>query len=530
MTRSLSRRYLLFTVFVSGWVVLTVEIAAARLLGAFFGTGNLVWATIIGLILVYLTVGYYLGGALADRWPCPRVWFSILAWAGLGVALLPLVSRPVLVPIADAFETLKGGLLLGAFLAVVVLFAVPVTLLGVITPFALRLDLRHPNEAGRVGGRLYAISTLGSLLGTFAPVLVWIPWLGTRRTLVLHGAVLVLVALEGLRRTEGLRAALRLAWMLLPLAGLWLWAARAPLKPLPGLLYETESTYNYIYVVQRDELRMLYLNEGLGVHSVYHPRQMAFQGTWMHFLPSPFLNPPPFGPANVRRMAIIGLAGGTVAHQAAASFPGVEIHGFEIDPAIVEVARRYFALDDIPNLKVWTVDGRVGIRRQSGPYDLIVVDAYRPPDIPWHLTTVEFFTLLYQRLSPQGAISVNVGRTPTDRRLVDALAATLRQVFPVVYGVDIPNTLNTVLYAAKHPQAHPRYLAEHATRLAASGASPLLVAAVTSAAQHPSPPFGQGWVLTDDRAAIEYLTNLLVVRYAWESGIQTITSPEVEFP
>ncbi len=524
--KPLSRRYLLFTVFVSGWVVLTVEIAAARLLGTFFGTGNLVWATIIGLILVYLTVGYYVGGAIADRWPTPRVWFTLLAWAGLGVALLPWVSRPVLVPIANAFETLEGGLLLGAFLAVVILFAIPVSLLGTITPFALRLDLRHPDEAGRVGGRLYAISTLGSLLGTFAPVLVWIPWLGTRRTLILHGAVLVGVALEGLRRTHGWRTALRWAWMVLPLMGLWLWAQRAPLKPLPGLLYEAESTYNYIYVVQKGEYRFLYLNEGLGVHSIYHPQQIAFNGTWMHFLPSPFLNPPPFGPEKVRRMAIIGLAGGTVARQGMNAFPGVVMDGFEIDPEIVSVARRYFALDDITNLRVWVVDGRVGIRSQQGPYDLIIVDAYRPPDIPWHLTTVEFFALLYERLSPWGAISVNVGRTPTDRSLVNALATTMAQVFPVVHGVDIPGTLNTILYGAKNPQAHPRYLTEHAASLAEIGASPILVQAVASAAQHPSPPFEEGWILTDDRAAVEYLTNLLVLRYAWETGVQTLNPQE----
>ncbi len=517
---ALSHRYVLFTVFVSGWVVLTVEIAAARLLGAFFGTGNLVWATIIGLILVYLTVGYYLGGALADRWPSPRVWFHLLAWAGLAVALLPLVSRPVLVPIADAFETLAAGHLVAAFLAVVVLFALPVSLLGTITPFALRLDLRRAEEAGRVGGRLYAVSTLGSLLGTFAPVLVWIPRLGTRRTLVLHGAVLVLVALEGLRRTAGPRAALRLAWMLLPLVGLWFWADRAALKPLPGLIYERESAYNYIYVVERNGYRLLYLNEGLGVHSIYHPRQLAFQGTWMHFLPAPFLNPPPFRPRRVTRMAVLGLAGGTVARQAAVAFPGVEIHGFEIDPDIVAVARRYFGLAEVPNLQVWVVDARVGIRRQPGPYDLIVVDAYRPPDIPWHLTTVEFFALLYERLSPHGAVSVNVGRTPTDRRLVNALAATLRQVFPVVYGMDVPGTLNTVLFAAKHPQAHPRYLAHHAVALKAQGAAPLLVQAVENAARYPAPDFGPGPVLTDDRAPVEWLTNSLVLRFAWETGRQ----------
>ena len=508
----LSRRYLLLSVFLTGWSVLAVEMAAARLLGAFFGTGNLVWATIIGFILVYLTLGYFLGGHAADRRPTPGLWCALLLTAGESVALVAWAFHPLMRRAGAFLDPTAGARLAALFAAAILLLLLPVTLLGMVAPLALRLVLRTREEAGRTSGLLYAVSTLGSLLGTFTTTLGLIPLLGVRRTLVLHAAVLVLLGLEGLRQCCGLRRALAWGWLLLPPAGLWVWFGNVPLKPTAGLLYAAESAYNYIYVVERNGYRILYLNEGLGQHSVYHPQQLAFDGPWMHFLAGPFLNPPPFSRDDVARMAIIGLAGGTAARQAAQAFPGVVIDGFEIDPQVVEVGRRYFALDQVPNLRVWAVDGRFGIRQRPGPYDLIIVDAFRVPDIPWHLTTVEFFRLLRARLAPQGVVAVNVGRLPGDRRLVNSLATTMAQVFPVVYGMDIPGSLNSVLYAAVDPQASQAHLPVQAARLERGGAPTFLVRAVTNAAAFPA-ALAPGPVLTDEGLTGEDVTNGLVLSF-----------------
>ncbi|MCA1953661.1 MAG: fused MFS/spermidine synthase, partial [Anaerolinea sp.] len=207
------RKFLYLTVFVSGLTSLAIEMAASRLLGNYFGASNLIWASIIGLILIYLTVGYFLGGRWADRSPRYETFFKILSWSGLLIGLVPLASRPVLRIAAQAFDQIQLGGMIGAFIAVLILFSIPITLLGTASPFAIRLSLLDTRQAGSIAGRIYAISTLGSFVGTFLPVLLTIPLIGTYRTFVAFGLLLLIVALIGLGRVAGLRAVLPLAWM-----------------------------------------------------------------------------------------------------------------------------------------------------------------------------------------------------------------------------------------------------------------------------------------------------------------------------
>ena len=188
----MDRRYIYITVFASGMTVLAIELTAARLLGSVFGTSNLVWASIIGLILIYLTVGYFLGGRWADRSPYPKTMYTVLIWGAFTAGLVPLVARPVLRLAAEAFDELAVGILFGSFTAVLILFILPVTLLGMISPFAIRLAIHDPNEAGRVSGRIYATSTLGSFVGAFLTVLVLIPLVGTTRTFLIFSIFLSL--------------------------------------------------------------------------------------------------------------------------------------------------------------------------------------------------------------------------------------------------------------------------------------------------------------------------------------------------
>ena len=506
-----SPRPALLWAFLAGWVTLVVELAAGRLLGQHFGTTNIVWATVIGLILLYLSAGYTWGGRLADAHPRPVYLGRILLAAGLALLAVPVVARPLLLWADAAFARWAVGVLAAAFVAVLALFALPVTLLGMVAPFLIRLTLDDATHAGRVSGRLYAASTWGSVLGSFSAVLLLIPLVGTARTFALAGTVAGLLGWALLPRgRERLWWGLALLW-----AAGWVWAVgtRGPLKATPGLLYEDESAYNYIQVVETpDGWRWLLLNEGQGVQSVYHPRLIALGGTWVHFQAAPFIRATAT-PASVRRVAIVGLAGGTAARQAAAFFPGVQVDGWELDPAVVAVGRRFFGLDAVPNLRVWVDDGRRGLRRTDARYDLIILDAYRPPYIPPHLTTVEFFALVRQRLAPQGVVALNVGRTPDDRRLVDALAATLRQVFPTVYGMDVPGSWNTILYAAAVPLPDPRAaLQAQAQALDAQGAHPWLVRAVANAAAYPA-ALAAGPVFTDDRAPVDLLTDAIALRY-----------------
>lgn len=524
----MNRRYLYFTVFISGMTTLAIEFSASRLLGSVFGTSNLVWASIIGLILIYLTVGYFVGGWWADRSPHPKTFYSILVWGAFLSGLIPFIARPVLRVAADAFDALSVGVLAGSFTTVLVLFSIPITLLGVVSPFAIRLALHDSREAGQVSGRIYAISTLGSFVGTFLPVLVMIPLLGTTLTFVAFGLLLSIVALLGFWVAGEKKLTMIYLWIpivLIVIALLW---GNSSIKTTSGQIYETESAYNYIQVLQDGDYRYLRLNEGQGIHSIYHPDQLAYQGPWMQFLAAPFFNPAPYSLDEVNSYAIVGLAAGTTARQATAVYGSIPIDGYEIDPGIIRVGQQFFDMNQ-PNLNPIAEDGRVGLAQSDQTYTVIGIDAYRPPYIPWHLTTQEFFGEVYERLDEDGVLVINIGRAPEDRRLIEGLVATIGTVFPSVYVMDIPDTFNSIVYATKHPTTIDDLYQNYEELIDRDDAHPILIGAVQRVIMNMQPNPCEGFepsedcvVFTDDWAPIEWITNSLVLNYVLFSGMEEI--------
>lgn len=504
--------YLYFAVFTSGMTTLALELSASRLLGSVFGTSNLVWASIIGLILIYLTLGYFIGGRWADRSPEPRTMYTILAWAGFTAGLVPLIARPVLRFAAGAFDLLQVGILFGSFTAVLILFSVPITLLGTISPFAIRLAISDPLQAGRISGRIYAISTLGSFTGTFLPVLVLIPLLGTALTFLLFSGLLLLVALGGIWLAVSWRRALALAWMPLVLAVLAFILAGRPIKSTSGQIYESESAYNYIQVLEVEGYRLLRLNEGQGIHSMWHPSVLDFDGPWEQFLAAPFFNPAPYSPERLESVAIIGLAGGTVARQVTEVFGPVPIDGFEIDPEIIAVGQRYFDMNQ-PNLNAIPQDGRVGLKGSERRYSLVAIDAYQPPYIPWHLTTQEFFQEIHDHLTPDGVLAINVGRAPADRSLIDGLAGTIGTVFPTVYVMDVPASFNSIVYATVQPTEMQNLYDNLVALYSRPETHPLLIESLRRVVINQRPTPDSSVVYTDDWAPIEWVTNNMVLNF-----------------
>ena len=286
--------------------------------------------------------------------------------------------------------------------------------------------------------------------------------------------------------------------------------AKGPLKITQGQIYERETAYNYIEVIERDGFRDLRLNEGQGVHSKWHATQLNYGGPWQQFLVAPFYNASPYQPGQVQRMAIIGLAAGTVARQAVAVFGPLPIDGYEIDPAIIEVGRQYFDMN-MPTLTAYAEDGRYGLNNSPEHYSIIAVDAYRPPYIPAHLTTQQFFQQAADHLTQDGVLAINVGRSPTDRTLINDLASTLQTVFPSVYVVDVPYSYNTMIYAT-HLPTNSANLAENFLALTAQADThPLLLEAMQIAIlnSQPTPPLDV--VYTDDWSPIEWVTNTMVL-------------------
>jgi spermidine synthase len=514
------KKYIYFTVFVSGMTSLAAEMAASRLIGNVFGTSNLVWASIIGLILIYLTLGYFLGGRWADRWPDAARMFRVLAWGAFTLGVVPYIANPVLRLAATAFEGLDVAVLMGSFAAVLVLFSVPVTLLGTISPFAIRLSVDDARTAGVVAGTIYGVSTLGSFIGTFLPVLVTIPTIGTRNTFLLFSLVLLAVALIGLARYGTRRLLLGHAWMPVVLIVLALISAGQSLKSNTGQVYETESAYNYIQVQKIKGFTLLRLNDGEGIHSMYSPDTLNYGGPWQQFLVGPYFYRD-MKPQDVKRMAIVGLAAGTTARQATAVYGPIPIDGYELDPKIVEVGKTYFD-EDLLNLNVHIGDGRWNLEQSPYKYDIIAVDAYRPPYIPPHMTTQEFYQICYDHLSDSGALTINVGSVPGDRRLIDGLATTMATVFPSIHVMDIPGTLNTMIFATKQPTDAVNFATNLSLLSQEPGVHPLLLTAMQTTFANMKPGYETTQVFTDDRAPIEWIVNDMVVRFALSGQLERL--------
>jgi hypothetical protein len=196
--RSLQSWLLILLVFFAGAVSLAIELSAARLFAPYFGTSLFVWANLIGFSLLYLTVGYYLGGIVADRHPRSGALYALALVAALFVALIPPLAPPLLGWLQGAFADSPIGFFYGSLLAAVVLFAIPTILLGAVLPFAIRLSMVQPGRSGRTAGYLLAISTTGSIVGTFFPVLVSMPYAGVALTFLGSALLLLLLSLAGL--------------------------------------------------------------------------------------------------------------------------------------------------------------------------------------------------------------------------------------------------------------------------------------------------------------------------------------------
>lgn len=519
---TLQRRFLYLAVFTGGMTTLAVELSASRLLGSIFGTSNIVWANIIGLILIYLTIGYFVGGRVADRHPHFTTFYRVIVWAAFFSGLVPLIAQPILRAAASAVQDFDAAVTIGSFVSVLVLFSVPITLLGFISPFSIRLALANLDDAGRTTGQMYAISTLGSIIGNFTPVLLLIPEFGTARTFLIFAGALMAIGLTGLALYNR-RAALTLLWMPILLAVLAIIALRGPLRPPPDdmtLLYESESPYNLVQVVEdEDNYRYLLLNEGQGIHSQWHPDQLYYDRTWGFFLIGPYFNAPPYTPGRMERIAVIGLAAGTIARQHDAVYPGLPMDGIEIDPDIVEAGRNYMDMT-MPNLNVIIGDGRFRLSRLDGPYTMIGIDAYRVPYVPWHLTTVEFFEEVRDKLDDDGVVLINVGRTNDDRRLIEAMTRTMLNVFPTVHTLDVPNSYNTILVATHVPTA-PENLLANLARLPDT-AHPVLRTALESASNSIVPTVASDIRFTDDHAPVEMLVDSMVIEFLLEGGIDEL--------
>ena len=494
---------------VTGFATIATEISASRLIAPYFGNSTFIWANLIGVTLLFLSVGYWLGGKVADARPDASLMYGLIGIAGLCLALVVPISRPILRASLDAFDNRDAGAFLGSLAATLLLFAPTIMALGMVAPFAIRLRIVSVADAGKAAGSLYALSTAGSILGSFLPVIVLLPEIGTRNTFWTLAAIQIVMSIIGLAaERQRIIALVAVAFAPLVVAGAVL-AADGNLKPpyRGELVAEFESDLNYIQVLQDGDETLLALNDGHAVHSIYNPYSLETGGPWDYFALGPLLTGIT-AQSSPDRALIVGLAGGTSARQLHAAYPGIEIDGIEIDEEIVDVGREYFGLtDEVANVTVG--DGRYQLATSETIYDLVCLDAYRQPYVPFHLTTVEYFREVADHLSERGVVAVNAGRTDQDYRLVDALAATMRQVFATVVVVDVDRYDNSLIFGTNAPATVDGFVANLQQQT-----QPGLLQSVSRWALERGNirlATADGPVLTDDHAPVEWIIDQIIL-------------------
>jgi spermidine synthase len=490
-------RFLYILVFLVGTASLGAEIAAVRLMAPFFGASTIVWANTIGVVLVALSIGYWLGGRLGDSRPDVRSLSVVVMAAAVLLAIVPFIARPLFDISVDALDEIEAGAFVGSLFGVLFLIAIPVILLGTCSPWAIRIAVPDVEHAGRVAGRLYAISTAGSLLGTLLAALVLIPLVGTQRTFLAFALAIALAAAAGL------------GWRAVALPVVIAGVIAIPVGTVKAtdegeVIFETESEHQYIRVIDQDDGdRALELNEGQATHSLLPAEGYLTDDVWDGYLVLPFaaLSEPP------ERIAILGNAAGTTARAYGHYFPETIVDGVEIDPELEEVGNRFFDMGSNPNLTVYNEDARPWLRRSDGDYDVIMVDAYRQPYIPFYLATTEFFELARDRLAPGGVVIVNAGHPEDSDDLEQVLGRTLEEVFPTVLRDPIEPT-NTLLVATEAPASAER-LQDAARELPLELENLALVEAARL-----GPRLEGGAVYHDDRAPVEWLIDRSILGYA----------------
>jgi spermidine synthase len=421
--------------FVTGAIVMGFEMLGSRYLNPYFGSGIYTWASLISTVLIALTAGYFLGGSIADRTPSPAVLALIVMVGSAYLLALPSFAQAVLEFVLAGVDDIRAGSLISAL----ALMLFPVTLLGMYSPFAIRLLLNSAQRSGRVSGAVYGVSTAGSIVGTLGTTFLLIPAIGSRAITLSLGAVglisgLALLALARLeRRASGAAAIVIVAVATVASPACWAESLiddgirAAMLKRGNGRIAHIETEYNDVFITKRqNQLVMSFQVKG------WDYTESVANLTDLDDLPLRYAQVMTIAtiyPDAPRKILMLGLGGGSISTYLGRFLPEATITTVEIDPGVITAAKTYFGLRETERMRYRAGDGRVFLNRSNERYDLILLDAYRGGYVPFHLLTREFYTLVKQRLAPGGAAAFNVH---DGSKLYASTIKTLGEVFPAL--------------------------------------------------------------------------------------------------
>lgn len=409
----------LVVAFIAGWAIMQIEILGGRVLAPYFGYSIYQWGALIGVVMTALAIGYALGGWVGDRPESRRFLPVALTVSFVYAGLIPLIADALL-PSLRAL-----GPAWGAVVSSVALLGIPSLLLATTSPIVVKAIATE--KIATSAGRVYSVSTVGSIAGTFFTAFLVIPEIGTRfghylaAALIAFAVALLLIEMRAWRGLAVAAAALALSY------------------PHPGakpawVIYQAESIHNLIEVHDSPDERGLYLNYTTGVQTLEKKGRVLTGEYFDLFLLGPFL-------AEGRKVLMLGAAGGVAMKQIAAVYPDANITGVDLDPAVLQVSRDYFGLKEQPRIKLVAEDARWFLTRTPERYDVIAVDLYVTGTIPFFTATVEFFALAKSRLTERGVLLINVLSRRRGEAHIEPFVKTLQAAFPSVYAASFYNYL-----------------------------------------------------------------------------------------
>lgn len=465
-----SLKILLILVFVAGLATMCLEFSISRLLVPIFGDSIYTWGSLIGVVLVGLSGGYHLGGKIADKLPTFEKFGSILFSAGIYVLFIPFISPPLVDFTTEItgiyFENKNQNYAnnLNSLLSTFFLIIFPTLLLGMISPYAIKLAAKSMDNLGNISGNLYSVATIGSIVGTFLTVFVLIPFIEINDILYGLGVLLLLSSLFYLRKIAKLLILIMIVIVIVSILFDDLPLFSLDFRSLhfhPGtLIYQTETLYSHLDVIDNynsPNNRALFLN-GFP-HSIMDKSDPnSLVSDYTRFFPVGLLLND-----NATNILFIGGGGFSGPKYFLDKYPNLSIDVVEIDPKVVDVAREYFFLNNSnPKLKIYTQDARDYLEQYSGKYDVIILDAFSKTYVPFHLMTLEFYDLLYTKLSNDGVVVANhIGSPDEEKPASDLYRANLKTFFEVfakvfVFMTDYSQDIqNLILTSLKTPPIFP---------------------------------------------------------------------------
>jgi spermidine synthase len=424
----------------------------------------IIWTVVIGLIMIALSIGNILGGRMADKYVHEadnghgRLYFLI--WiTSLWIAVIPLIGKYVIALSVVIFMWIfpKNLILAGSVFSCLAVFSLPLVILGMVSPYLVKLGIKDMETNGKVTGEIYGLSTIGSIIGTFIPTFITIPsGLGTSKTFFVFALILNLIVLyycisvnKKIKRTAA-TAALILALIFLPLNTAYaFWRTD---------IIEKESAYNYLQVARQNDTFRFSTNVAIGVQSIYKKNTPLTGLYFDYLLAGPFFIKNTNFDAKLS-VLVLGLGTGTFPKQIHYFFPHSRVDGVEIDAKVIELAKEYFDLRD-EEATIYVNDGRVFLKDKAAEkYDLILIDAYHDITIPFHMTTKEFYSEVKEHLKPEGVLVLNINIHSTkNTKLIDYLTQTVKAVMEKVYRSDLDFDVNSLIFASQNQNCLPVFL------------------------------------------------------------------------